>query len=84
MARIHISAIRIGAKLFENAAFGEFDIGYDEVRESHQFYVMRLPDQLAEYDDTEDVRHLFQALTYTWRIGKDLQFYSAVCQTSTY
>ena len=44
------------AKLFENAAFGEFDVGYDEVRET---IILRDDDKNElEYDDTEDVRRM--------------------------
>jgi hypothetical protein len=48
------------AKLFENAAFGEFDVGYDEVRET-----IILSDENkneVEYNDTEDVRRMRSAV----------------------
>ena len=44
------------AKLFENAAFGEFDVGYDEVRET---IILRDENKNeVEYNDTEDVRRM--------------------------
>ena len=48
------------AKLFENAAFGEFDVGYDEVRET---IILRDENKNeVEYDDTEDVRRMRSAI----------------------
>lgn len=43
-------------RLFEDAAFGEFDIGYDEVRET---IILRDENKNeVEYNDTEDVRRM--------------------------
>ena len=48
------------AKLFENAAFGEFDVGYDEVRET---IILRDENKNEiEYNDTEDVRRMRSAV----------------------
>ena len=47
-------------KLFEDAAFGEFDVGYDEVRET---IILRDENKNeVEYNDTEDVRRMRSAV----------------------
>ena len=47
-------------KLFEDAAFGEFDVGYDEVRET---IILRDENKNeVEYNDTEDVKQMRSAV----------------------